>query len=71
MLKEETEALDYCRECEKGLEKDEKAIYYRLVNRSAKDFLCISCLAKYFKCKTHDIEKRIVELKNMGCTLFD
>lgn len=71
MLTEETEFNVCCRECKKILEKDEKAIYYRLVNRLAKDFLCIPCLSIYFKCKTEDIEKRIVELKNMGCTLFD
>lgn len=60
-----------CMVCKKELVKDEKAIYYRLVNRSAKEFLCISCLSKYFKCNIEDINKRIVELKNMGCTLFD
>jgi biotin operon repressor len=71
MLKEEYDVLVCCRECRKELDKDEKAIYYRLVNRDAKDFLCIPCLSNKFKCKIEDINKRIVELKNMGCTLFD
>lgn len=71
MLIVESEVLVCCRECKKTLEKDEKAIYYRLVNRGAKDFLFIPCLSKYFKCNKEDIEKRIIDLKNMGCTLFN
>jgi hypothetical protein len=59
-----------CRQCNKILVRDEKAIYYRLVNRAATDFLCIPCLAEYFKCKVSDTEDRIVSLKKMGCTLF-
>lgn len=71
MLAKEKEVLVCCRECSKELNKDEKAIYYRLVNRNTKDFLCIPCLSNKFKCKIEDINKRIVEFKNMGCTLFD
>jgi biotin operon repressor len=63
-------AQNNCRNCGKVLTRDEKAIYYRLVNRGAKDFLCIPCLADYFKCSVKDIENRIVSLKKMGCTLF-
>lgn len=61
---------NYCKECNKKLERDEIAIYLRLVNRGAKDYLCIPCLAKYFKCTEEDICSRIVSLRAMGCTLF-
>ncbi|MBB2184052.1 hypothetical protein H0486_14320 [Lachnospiraceae bacterium MD1] len=60
----------YCMQCNKKLERDEKAIYRRLVNRGAREYLCIPCLARYFKCSEEDIKKRIVQLKAMGCTLF-
>lgn len=60
----------YCIECQKALVRDEVAIYLRLVNRNAKQYLCIPCLAKYFKCSEDDIHLRIQRLKDMGCTLF-
>lgn len=56
--------------CNKKLERDEVAIYLRLVNRGAKEYLCIPCLADYFKCSEADIRARIERLKAMGCTLF-
>lgn len=61
---------NYCLQCNKKLERDEIAIYLRLVNRGAKEYLCIPCLASYFKCKEADIHSRIEQLKAMGCTLF-
>ncbi|NLP35505.1 MAG: hypothetical protein GX359_10025 [Clostridiales bacterium] len=60
----------YCKQCNKKLERDEIAIYLRLVNRGAKDYLCIPCLSRYFKCSEEVIHKRIRNLKEMGCTLF-
>lgn len=60
----------HCMKCDKKLERDEIAIYLRLVNRGAKEYLCIPCLADYFKCTEEDIRARIVSLKAMGCTLF-
>ncbi|MDF2587813.1 MAG: hypothetical protein K0S41_1654 [Anaerocolumna sp.] len=66
----DNEKQNRCRQCNKVLTRDEKAIYYRLVNRAATDFLCIPCLAEYFKCRVSDIEDRIISLKKMGCTLF-
>ncbi len=60
----------YCKNCNKKLVRDEIAIYLRLVNRNARDYLCIPCLAEYFKCREEDIYNRIEKLKKMGCTLF-
>jgi biotin operon repressor len=59
-----------CKKCNKVLVRDEIAIYLRLVNRGAKEYLCIPCLAEYFKCSEQDIHDRIKRLKDMGCTLF-
>lgn len=61
---------NYCRQCQNKLERDDIAIYLRLVNRGAKDYLCIPCLAEYFKCSEEVIRLRIKSLKAMGCTLF-
>lgn len=60
----------YCKKCHKKLARDEIAIYLRLVNRGAKEYLCIPCLARYFKCSEEDIRLRIKKFKEMGCTLF-
>lgn len=65
-----TDTNQYCKKCQKKLIRDEIAIYLRLVNRDAKEYLCISCLAKHFKCSEEDIKLRIISLKAMGCTLF-
>lgn len=61
---------NYCMKCKQKLIGDEIAIYLRLVNRGAREYLCIPCLAKYFKCNEEDIRARIKSLKDMGCTLF-
>lgn len=65
-----TKTHNCCYQCNIKLERDEVAIYLRLVNRGAKEYLCIPCLAKYFRCSELDIRQRIVHLKEMGCTLF-
>lgn len=59
-----------CQACGKRLEADEIAIYRKLVNRGAKSYLCIPCLASYFRCDKQLIYDRIVSLREMGCTLF-
>ena len=60
-----------CRECGASLGSDDIAIYRKLVFRAAEDFLCIDCLAAYFKCPKEEIEKRIRYYRESGeCTLF-
>lgn len=65
-----TDKSNSCMKCNKKLVRDEIAIYLRLVNRGAKEYLCIPCLAEYFRCSEEDIRNRITRLKEMGCTLF-
>lgn len=59
-----------CKECGSILESDEIAIYRRIVNRNASDFLCVTCLAKEFSVSEELVRKKIVHFKEMGCTLF-
>lgn len=61
-----------CKKCGKPeLSGDELAIYRKLVNKGATEFLCIDCLAEYFQCDRKDIEERINYYKESGtCTLF-
>lgn len=61
-----------CHKCGKeDLSGDELAIYRKLVNRGATEFLCIDCLAEFFKCDKSEIEARIKYYRDSGeCTLF-
>lgn len=57
--------------CDKELLSDEIAIYKKLVNRGAEKYLCIDCLAEYFKCSRKAIEDKIDYYRKSGeCTLF-
>ncbi len=60
-----------CKECNKPLTADEKAVYLKMVNRQATSFLCISCLAKYFDVDEALIYKKIEQFKATGCMLFE
>ena len=59
-----------CRQCGAELEKDWIALHKKLLNRDDKSFLCIHCLADTFACEVEDLEIKIEEFKEEGCTLF-
>ena len=59
-----------CITCGRPLEKDEVALTKMLINRGATQYLCIDCLAKKFEVTREDLEKKIEEFRQMGCTLF-
>ncbi|MDI9451000.1 MAG: hypothetical protein WAQ49_04560 [Limnochordia bacterium] len=59
-----------CVKCSEPLNGDEIAIYKRLVSRFAEEYLCVPCLAEYYRCSTAVIQDRIAYYKRMGCTLF-
>ncbi|MDY4517881.1 MAG: hypothetical protein SPE01_04535 [Candidatus Spyradocola sp.] len=59
-----------CITCGRPLEKDEVALTKKLINRGATQYLCIDCLAKKFEVTREDLEKKIEEFRQMGCTLF-
>ena len=59
-----------CKECGAPLHPDEVAIYRRMVNRRAREFLCIRCFAREFGVSEELIREKIRHFKEMGCTLF-
>lgn len=59
-----------CTVCGKDLEKDEIAIFKKLVNRQSEDYLCISCLSDYFEVEETLIREKIEYYKQQGCLLF-
>ena len=63
--------LGDCKECGAPLGSDDIAIYRKMVLRSATEYLCIDCLAKYFGVTREDIENRIKYYRESGtCVLF-
>jgi biotin operon repressor len=59
-----------CCECEKPLTKDETALCQKLLGTDTEDFYCIECLSEYLECTIEDLEIKIQEFKEQGCTLF-
>ena len=62
--------MNLCKSCGRALTKDEIAVTKKLVNRGAREFYCVSCLARRFEVTEADIEERIAYFKRTGCTLF-
>lgn len=61
---------DCCFRCGRELTADEIAVYRRLVNRAASEYLCITCFAKEFSVTEELIREKIRHFKEIGCTLF-
>ena len=59
-----------CQKCERELEADEIALYMKMINRGAEEFMCIDCLAAELSTSREHLEKRIVQFRRAGCTLF-
>ena len=51
-----------CCECEKALKKDEVALCKKLLGTDTEDY--------YLECTKNDLEIKIQEFKEQGCTLF-
>ena len=59
-----------CKKCRKELTHDEIGLHKKLVNRGAKEFLCIECLGDYYSISVDALRKKIEVFKEQGCTLF-
>ena len=59
-----------CSLCGSELKKDWIALHKKLLDADATEYYCISCLADTFSCEIEDLEIKIEEFKDEGCTLF-
>ena len=60
-----------CNECNSRLSSDEKAIYMKLIDRTATEFLCLDCLGEKLGCGRAALEERIRYYRESGnCVLF-
>ena len=61
---------EFCINCNKPLTKDWIGLNKKLIGKNLKSFYCISCLADELSCEIEDLEVKIEEFKEEGCTLF-
>lgn len=60
-----------CYVCGKSsLTKNEVGLTKKLIDTKAVHFYCIDCLAYYLEVTTEELEAKIEEFKDEGCTLF-
>ena len=59
-----------CSECERKLKKDESALCQKLLSVDIEEYYCTDCLSVYLGCSIEDLEIKIQEFKEQGCTLF-
>ena len=65
-----TSKRKFCIECNKALTKDEVALNKKLIDKNTKEFLCLNCMSEQFGCDVEDLQIKIDEFKEQGCTLF-
>lgn len=52
------------------LTKDEIGLTKKLINKSAKQFYCLSCLAGELEVTQEELLAKVEQFKEEGCTLF-
>ncbi len=59
-----------CRACGRALTGDEIGMTKKMINRGAREFFCMDCLAAYHRVPVEALYKKLKEFRAMGCTLF-
>ncbi len=60
-----------CMWCDKEIvSKDEIGICRKLLGKETTDFYCLEDFAEYLGCPVEDLQAKIEEFKEEGCTLF-
>lgn len=59
-----------CYDCGTLLKKDEIALCQKLLDIDTEEFYCLPCFAEFLGCGIEDLEVKIQEFKEQGCTLF-
>ncbi len=59
-----------CCDCGLKLKKVEVALSKKMLGRNINEFMCTACLADFLSCKKSDLEIKIKEFKEQGCSLF-
>ena len=55
----------------KNLTRNEIGLNEKLIGNEVKKFHCLQCLADYLEVSVEELEERITEFKDAGCSLFE
>lgn len=59
-----------CVDCGVELTRNEVALCKKLEGDETEDFMCLNCHAEFIGCSIDDLNTKIAEFKEQGCTLF-
>lgn len=59
-----------CYMCESKLDKNTVGLNKKLLDKDLSRFLCIECLAAHLDVSVEDLNAKIIEFKDQGCTMF-
>ena len=59
-----------CKNCGRELLGDEIGLTKKMINRGATEWMCLTCLSKFFGCSEALLLRKIEEFRSMGCSLF-
>lgn len=61
---------ELCSDCGKPLCKDEIALNKKIISVDVTSFQCLLCMSIDMGCEMDDLQTKIDEFKEQGCTLF-
>jgi len=59
-----------CIKCNAFLRPQDIALHKKMINRGAKSYMCLPCLAKHFNVSEELLYEKIEHFKKQGCSLF-
>ena len=59
-----------CTKCGGPFGRYDIALHRKMVNRGAEEFMCIHCLAEWFKVSEELLLEKAEHFRKSGCTLF-
>ncbi len=62
--------MDGCIRCGRQLTFNDIGAHKKFINRGSRQFLCKQCLAKKLDVTVEEIDRKIEQFKQQGCTLF-
>ncbi len=62
--------MSCCKQCGTALKTVEVGLTMKLIDRGAKEYLCLDCLAAFFSCDRELLLKKAEQFRKQGCTLF-
>ena len=65
------EEILYCGLCGSRISRDEAALNRKLSGIQTQEFLCLGCMAEELGVTEQDLQHKIEDFRESGCTLFE